>query len=250
MSVHKSPVPCEKQLSYLNPWWVTFKQAKNRGGHVHKGEKGYPCIYWNTYTPDLESGGSDASKPRAFLRYYTLFNVEQCEDLEYPKTEVKEKHFSPIEACERLVNRMPSPPGIEHRRNQAFYRPAEDIVNMPKPERFDSREAYYSTLFHEFIHSTGHESRLARPGIADELVFGSDKYSKEELIAEIGASYLCGHTSIENQIDNSAGYLAGWLRRLKGDNRLIVHAAAQAQKAADWVLGYSETAAVVKQDER
>jgi antirestriction protein ArdC len=108
---------------------------------------------------------------------------------------------------------------------------------MPPKERFDHPEAYYATLFHELVHSTGHESRLGRPGITESIEFGKRTYSKEELVAEMGATFLCGQTGIENAvINNSASYIASWLRRLQNDPRLVVQAAAQSQKAADYIL--------------
>lgn len=109
---------------------------------------------------------------------------------------------------------------------------------MPKPERFEHPEDFYATTFHKLTHSTGHESRLNRPGVTSTISFGSRTYSKEELIAEMGASFLCGHCGIENSvIENSAAYIAGWLKKLRDDKRLVVHAAAAAQKAADFILG-------------
>jgi antirestriction protein ArdC len=109
---------------------------------------------------------------------------------------------------------------------------------MPKPETFISREHYYSTLFHEMTHSTGHPSRLNRPTLSDAARFGDANYSKEELVAEMGAAYLCGFAGIENKtIDESASYLASWLRVLRSDHRLLISAASQAQKAVDYVRG-------------
>ena len=109
---------------------------------------------------------------------------------------------------------------------------------MPARERFSRSEEYHATLFHELVHSTGHESRLNRATLNEQAGFGSDPYCKEELIAEIGAAFLCGHAEIaERTIDNSAAYVAEWLKRMKDDKKLIVHAAAQAQRAADFLLG-------------
>jgi len=109
---------------------------------------------------------------------------------------------------------------------------------MPYPAAFHTPEGYYSTLFHELTHSTGHEDRLARKGVTETHNFGSHSYSKEELVAEMGAAFLCGHTGIEKLvIENSASYIDSWLRRLKKDNKLVVTAGAQAQKAADYILG-------------
>jgi len=113
-----------------------------------------------------------------------------------------------------------------------------DRVSMPKPGSFASREEYYSTLFHEMTHSTGHRSRLARDGVTNPTLFGSHAYSREELVAEMGAAFLAGHCGIETQtLDNSAAYLAGWLRVLRKDARMVVWAGGQAQRAADWITG-------------
>jgi len=124
---------------------------------------------------------------------------------------------------------------------RAFYSPDGDYVGMPEPELFRTPEDYYSVLFHELTHSTGHESRLNRKGVtgSDGLwsAFGSQPYSQEELVAEMGAAFLCGQAGIvERTIDNSVAYIRSWLQRLKDDRRLIVQAAAQAQKASDFIL--------------
>ena len=137
---------------------------------------------------------------------------------------------------------MPQRPVIRHGLDRAFYSPAADSVGMPSPERFETPENYYNVLFHELTHSTGHESRLNRKGVSgvgvERAAFGSQSYSKEELVAEMGAAFLCGRAGIvERTIDNSAAYVASWLERLKDDARLVVLAAAQAQKAADFILG-------------
>jgi antirestriction protein ArdC len=121
--------------------------------------------------------------------------------------------------------------------SRAFYRPSTDTVGMPSRSAFDSTEKYYSTLFHELTHSTGHPSRVAREGIMEHNPFGSEDYSKEELVAEMGAAMLCGVAGVESwTLDNSASYLQSWINRLRSDSRLIVSAASQAQKAADFIL--------------
>jgi antirestriction protein ArdC len=129
---------------------------------------------------------------------------------------------------------------------QAYYAPRSDIVGMPEVKRFKTEVAYHASLFHELVHSTGHERRLKRQSIMERNGFGSDPYCKEELIAELGSAFLCGQSGIvERTIDSSAAYLDGWLKRLKQDKTLIVYAAAQAQKAADFILGRTmETEAV------
>ena len=229
---------------FESPYWITYKQAADRDGHVRKGEKGFPCVFWNWTEKDNPDTGQ--AEKYAFLKYYTVFNAEQCEGIEYPRIELPENQHTPIEACERLVREMPHQPEIRHGGHSASYSPLADLVRMPQPERFDDPESYYSTLFHELTHSTGHASRIARPGMVKPTGFGSAAYAKEELTAEMGAAFLCGHTGIERTaIDNSASYISSWLKRLKNDSRLVVTAGAQAQKAADYILDdkpdYAET---------
>ncbi len=140
-----------------------------------------------------------------------------------------------------IVAKMPQAPVIKHGMAMASYSPSKDVVNMPDHARFDAEDNYHATLFHELIHATGHETRLKRAGIMERNGFGSNPYSKEELIAEMGAAFLCGHAEIvERTIDNSAAYLQGWLEQLRSDKTLIVQAAAQAQKAADFILGKTQ----------
>ena len=221
---------------FENPYWLTYKQSASRGGQVKKGEHGWPCIFWKPVQGRDKETGEKKNFP--LLRYYTVFNVEQTEGFDYPKVEIPNLDFTPIEQCESLVEKMQSPPGIEHGGGQAFYRPPADLVGMPKQERFNGEEEYYSTLFHELTHSTGHESRLNRKEVAKRTYFGSSDYSREELVAEMGAAFLCGHTGIENKIlGNSAAYISSWLGKLKDDKTLVVRAGAQAQKASDYVLG-------------
>lgn len=220
---------------YEAPYWITFKQARQRDGHVKKGEHGLPCVFWNWVERDNAETGETERRP--FMKCYTVFNVQQCDGIAYPPATSSPRQFSPIERCESVVADMPRAPPIHHGGARACYRPSADEVQMPPRERFDHGEAYYSTLFHELIHSTGHQSRLARPGITETVVFGSGTYSKEELVSEMGATFLCGHTGIENVvIDNSSSYIASWLRRLRNDTRLVVQSAAQSQKAVDYIL--------------
>ncbi|MCA9069418.1 MAG: DUF1738 domain-containing protein, partial [Planctomycetaceae bacterium] len=217
------------------PFWLTFRQAKQLGGHVRKGEESTPVVFWRWVEREHPETGNVEKFP--VLRHYNAFNIEQC-DLPAEKVPeiatVPENDFEPIQLCEDVVAGMPDPPSIQHGGGRASYRPATDSVQMPRPERFDGPEEYYSTLFHELTHSTGHPSRLDRPGITEIKPFGTPDYSREELVAEMGAAFLCGHCGIENTvIENSAAYIAGWLQRLRNDKRLVIQAAAAAQKAAD-----------------
>ena len=143
-----------------------------------------------------------------------------------------------IEEAERIAAEYKDAPRIEFRGDQAMYLPREDVICLPSIQRFDSGQEFYSTLFHELTHSTGHEKRLARKTLTDLCPFGSTNYSREELVAEMGAAMLSGECGIENTvIDNSASYIAGWLKRLQNDRRLVVVAAGQAQQAVDHILG-------------
>ena len=234
-------------MPFGSPYWLTYRQAAERGGSVRKGSKGCPVVFWRWSNGEEEQSdkgqGAEPAKQRApLLRYYTVFNVEQCDGIASPPTAVRS--FDPIPECERIVRSMPNAPRIEHGGSQAFYRPSTDTITVPPAQVFDSPALYYSTLFHELTHSTGHETRLARKGITDSIMFGSHEYSREELVAEMGAAFLCGTAGIEaGTLQDSTAYLASWIKVLKGDSRLAVTAAAQAQKAADHVLGreYAES---------
>lgn len=223
---------------FSSPYWLTFKQAKDQGGTVKKGEKGWPVVYWQWIETKDKVTGEKKTVP--LLRYYTVFNLEQCEGIEAPATESRRMNtLESIEECERVIHDMPRRPEVRHERNQAFYSPQFDYVNMPKKEMFHDAPGYYHTLFHELTHATGHESRLGRlKGDAVLAKFGSEPYAKEELVAELGASYLSGVAGIQpTQEDNSIAYLQGWIKALKNDPKLLIQASAQAQKAADYILG-------------
>ena len=194
----------------------------------------------------MEAQGEPTGKKNVpFLRYYSVFNVSQCEGIPADKIPglngISHEHC-PILEAERIVANMPKRPEIRHGGGRACYSPAFDRVDMPKAESFRSGEDFYSVLFHELTHCTGHESRLNRKGVAGSdgewSAFGSTPYAREELVAEMGAAFLSGHAGIvERTLNNSAAYVQSWLQRLKDDARLVVQAAAQAQKAADFILG-------------
>ena len=226
---------------YANPYWLTFKQSKALGGHVCKGEKSTPVVFWKWLEREQENPetGDTETVNVPLLRYYKVFNVEQCDGIPKDKIPPLEnaRDFHPIEQAETVVQDMPQRPIIKHKAAQAYYQPSTDTVHMPPAEVFTGDAEYYSCLFHELTHATGHESRLKRLNTDKLAPFGSRDYSQEELVAEMGAAFLCGHCQIENQtLDNSAAYIQGWLRKLKNDKRMVVFAAAQAQKASDFIL--------------
>ena len=225
---------------YDSPKWLTFKQVNALKGKIRKGERSTPVIFWK-WNKKTDSEGKEQSFP--FLRYYNVWNVEQCDDLPERLTLPKEEslpEFEPIAACEELTSMYLKRETIElqEKSNRAFYMPSGDYINMPKRDSFKVGEEYYATMFHEMGHSTGHANRLKRTGIVGSHYFGDSVYSKEELCAEMTAAFLCGVHNIDNvTIENSAAYIQSWLKRLKDDRRLVVQAAAQAQKAADFILG-------------
>ncbi len=224
---------------YASDFWMTFKQAKAAGGQVRKGEKGSLVTFWKLYEKEDKVTGEEVTLP--VLKHYTAFNLEQIEGIEIPDAPseaLEEQAFEPLERAESIVDGYRGKPAIEHRGSRAFYRPTTDLIRLPEPSRFEARESYYCTLFHEASHSTGHSSRLDR-GLDETLApFGSPDYSREELVAEMSAAFLCAVANISPPtIEQSAAYLRGWITALKGDKRLVVAAAGAAQKSADWILG-------------
>ncbi|MVP02149.1 ArdC family protein [Paenibacillus lutrae] len=216
--------------------YASFKQVNEAGGRVKKNEKGHIVVFWTWLEKKDEKTGKIGKIP--FLRYYTVFEInKQCEGLSSKRSEQTFEH-DPIEEAERICNSYQDGPPVRFASGRAFYRPSQDFVSVPPLCDYTKPEEYYSTLFHEHVHSTGHSKRLNRPGITEFGEFGDENYSKEELVAEIGAAMLCGIAGIDNStMENSAAYVASWLRKLKDDKRLIVQAAGQAQKAADHILG-------------
>lgn len=219
---------------YDSRWWVTFNQAKERGGSVRKGEKGTPVVFWRFIDKTDITGKVIDRIP--FLRYFTVFNLDQCDDVPAP-TEAELAEIDPIESCERIIAGYVGGPAIKHGGDQAAYSPALDVIYMPKIGQFETGEHYYGALFHEQAHSTGHKSRLARKGVTDLGRFGDENYSREELIAEMTAAFVCGEAGIPVNVQHHAGYIASWLGKLKGDTKLVVQAAGAAQKAADLIVG-------------
>ena len=226
--------------AYANPQWLTFRQARQLDGHVRQGEVGLPIVYWKFGKREVEDDDEIMEKRSVLCLYYTVFNIEQCEGLKIRPAEPAEKQpqVQPLEACEQIVANWRGKPVIKHGGDCASYSKVLDYVQMPERTCFDSVEEYYSTLFHELTHSTGHPARLNRSSLTDFERFGDHNYSREELVAEMGAAFLAGYCGIENRtINNSAAYLANWLKALKDDSRMVLVAASQAQKAADLILG-------------
>ena len=233
---------------YVSPFWLTMKQANQLGGYVRKGEQSQIAVFWKVDQNPAADGETDSedrsadekSRRRFVLRYYRLFNLEQCElppaVLEkLPKIETHQN--DPIEAAERIIAGMPNPPEIQYAGDKAYYSPLTDRITLPPRELFASAEELYATAFHELAHSTGSPKRLNRGSIAGAAPFGSPTYSFEELTAEFSAAYLCAEAGISPAVlQNQAAYIQGWLAKLRNDRRMVVIAAAQAQRAAEYIL--------------
>jgi antirestriction protein ArdC len=220
---------------YNSPYWLTYKQATDKKGFIRKGEKSSLVIFYKMFDKQSEDEKDTGKIP--MLRYYNLFNLDQCENIPSPATEIPTYQFTPIERAEQIIENMPNRPPITYGGNKAAYSPVTDSVKIPLENRFEKSEELYSVLYHELGHATGHQSRLGRKEVIEYNRFGSDPYATEELVAELTSSMLCGVAGISNEtIDLAASYLDGWLSVLKKDKRLILTAAAQAQKASDFIL--------------
>ena len=230
---------------YNSPFWLTFKQAQELKGTVRMGEKGTQIVFYKQLCdPRKEDESTREEDDRApfVLCYYTVFNVEQCDGLALPQIIEQPATALEIDAdetCEAIVTGWENRPALHltsATECRAYYRPSTDSVHMPVRSRFVDAPHYYSTLFHELVHSTGHESRLNRT-FGDH--FGDELYSQEELVAEMGAAFLSAIAEIANAHTdrNTTAYIQNWISKLEEDNRLIVHAAANAQRAVDSILG-------------
>jgi len=212
---------------YTSPYWVTFKQAGTLGGSVKRGEKSSMIVFWK-WIEDKKT-----LKRFPFLRYTNVWNLEQCEGLQAPANVRDVHNHERSTDCESVFANWSNKCLLkEADQGRCFYTPATDTITMQPLERFESRDAYYSTLFHEMIHATGHKSRL------DRLDHGKSAYAREELIAEMGAQFLCEHMGINNAslIHNSASYIADWIKHLQNDSNLIVSASSKADKAVNLIL--------------
>lgn len=220
--------------AFESSYWLTFKQAKDLGGAIKRGERGCPVVFWRVTEKEESSG---AISKGFVLRYFTVFNAEQTQGIQAPDPLVG-KPADAIEECERIVSSYAEAPRIDHGGGAAFYLPSQDRVQIPGRKIFSCAPEYYSTLFHELVHSTGAAHRLARKGVIDASRFASHEYTFEELVAECGSAFLCAEGGISPRtIDNSAAYLGSWIKKLKSEPRWIIEAAGHASKAADLVLG-------------
>ena len=219
--------------------YLTFRQCQEAGGKVKKGEKSSMVVFWKWIEQEDEETGETKEVP--FLRYYNVFHIDQCEGIQAKYTTAA--HFpdgaSTVETAQEIIYDYLEREGVKLTHSEgdrAFYRPSTDEILLPLRKQFVSTAEYYGTIFHELTHSTGHPSRLNR--LDKVAAFGSDVYSKEELVAEIGAAALVNHCGLESPTSfrNNAAYIQNWLSVLKGDKRFIVSAAGKAEKAVNLIL--------------
>lgn len=226
--------------------WLTYKQASQLGGNVIRGSKG-TFITYSSRIEKKETKNKPEEEKEYFwlLKYYNVFNLEQCENIDVSKfTTVEFSDNEIIENAEVLIKNYEDRPEITFTGNPCFV-PSTDVVMCPSIENFKTSSEYYSALFHELVHSTGHEKRLNR---IKSTSFGSHEYSKEELVAEFGASYLRAISGINSDFSdkNSASYIDSWAKKLKSDPKLIMQGATLAMKAVDYMQGATRAVKAVK----
>ena len=210
--------------AYSSPDWFTFKNATAAGGTVRKGEKGTQVIYWNIIKKK-NMAGKEESFP--LMKYFTVFNRDQIEGLS-PVKETSTREFNPITEVEDFINSTGA--SIGHGGDSAHYSMLTDTISLPTKTSFKDEASYYATALHEIIHWTGHNSRLNR---LTATKFGSSEYAEEELVAELGAAFLCSELGIDGQTQHPE-YIKSWLKTLKNDKRFIF----KASKAASEAVAY------------
>lgn len=222
--------------------WASFNQWANLGGHVRKGEKASIAVFWkiNTYTEQNEDGEM-VTKNVPLLRYYNVFHISQVEGVE-PLPEAERKPVQPIESAEKLFQDYINREKIQLEQsasNEAYYSPTRDLIHLPLMEQFGQIEEYYSTAFHEATHSTMSVTRCNRSeDKKGKVAFGSEDYSKEELVAEIGSATILNLLGIETpkSFKNSTAYIQNWLQVLRNDVTFIVSASSKAEKAVQYIV--------------
>jgi antirestriction protein ArdC len=216
---------------YADTRWVTFNQARDLGGSVRKGEKATSIVFWKWLVKDE---GTPNEKRIPMARTFSLFNVEQCDGLELDARTPAPTHVDG--EADRVAARVGAK--VVRGGDRAFFSPSSDTIGMPVADAFATREEYESTLLHELVHWTGHESRNAR---AFGKRFGDDAYATEELVAELGAAFACARLGVVGRIQH-AEYLASWIKVLKADKHAIFTVAREAEKAVDLLLATEEEA--------
>ena len=237
--------------------WATAKQIFDNGGHIKKGTKATPVVFWSFMVKDEKTGklrpfdenkDSDTDKI-PFLRYINVFRIGRdttdIEEKDFSKnknTTEEETKFNADEYAESIISNYVSRETIKFTNvinsNSAFYRPYADEIVVPNKASFENESEYYSTTFHEMTHSTGAKNRLNRDGVVKNDGFGNELYSKEELVAEMGAAMLLHITNLDipTTLTNNAAYIKGWLKQIKEEPKILIFAASQAEKAVRFIL--------------
>ena len=231
--------------------YLSFKQCQQEGGKIRKGAKSRMVVFWkmlgkkrtdDSGNPVLDKNGDEIIDTIPYLQYSNVFHIRDCEGIQpkYTLDVASRDEVEPSEEAEQIIADYVAASGvtmIHKEQNQAYYQPSTDTVVLPLKKQFTEQAEYYSTAFHELTHSTGHASRLNR--LDKKAAFGEEEYSKEELVAEIGAATLVARVGLETESSfrNSAAYLQNWLKALKNDKRLIVSATGRAEKAINFILG-------------
>lgn len=224
--------------------YASFKQWKDLGGHIRKGEKSEIVVFWKMYPiKEKQDDGTEIIKTIPLLKYINVFHISQVDGVEPLKQKVTHD-IEPIDKAEKILNDYWNRENItiEHvKGDKAFYSPIFDKIQLPLFEQFKQSEEYYSTAFHESVHSTMKTSRCNRQEDRKGKVvsFGSEEYSKEELVAEVGSAQLMNLVGIETtkSFRNSTAYIQSWLKVLRNDNKFIVSASSKAEKAVNYILG-------------
>jgi len=236
------------EKDFSAPIWMTFRQAKELGANVRKGEKGELVVYANKLTRTEENDrGEEVEHTIPYMKAYTVFNVEQIEGLPVHYYQLAEPVLDPVQRIEHAEQFFAATGAeIRHGGNQAYYMIGEDRVQLPPFESFKDAESYYATMAHEVTHWTRHPKRLDRS--FGRKTWGDEGYAQEELVAELGAAFLCADLEITPEVrDDHVAYIESWLKVLKNDKRAIFTAAAHAQRAADFLNGLQVTAASEKE---
>ncbi len=246
-----------RENGWTRPEFITFKQATTLGGKIKKGSKSQEVVYYtvsyihkdkfyktekalnNAGIKKTDKGVTDIWTPM----YFRVFNIEQVDDIKpldsvVIEEVIEESVFKSIPDAEMVYDNYKNSPRLAHGGGQAYYRPSNDWVQMPEQTSFVDSDSYYKTLFHELVHSTGHDTRLKRAGVMEVNRFGSKEYSKEELVAEIGSMMLVAVTGLEpkDSDENSQAYINGWCKKLTENEQWVLFASSQAEKSVKHIL--------------
>ena len=242
----KKPYSLLNQMLLRPGEYLTFEECKREGGKVKKGEKGNFVVSWAKIKKvETDEEGNERTTVIPRLKYYYVFEVSQCEGIERNCTEEPKTYGNtPVESAENIITAYINRETVTFTAtdsNRAYYSPSEDAVVVPDLKYFEAVEEYYSTSFHELTHSTMHQDRCnrAEERKGKKVAFGSEEYSKEELVAEIGAATLVNMIGLESDksFKNSVSYIQSWIGKLKNDKNLIVSASSRAEKAVNYILG-------------